>query len=146
MDRSLAPRSLQSLAAQWRVFGLLLVAFARRLVALDKSGVRGQAAEAERLSLWAGAALVQLNRQIALLSDVPKDAEAEHHFNHLKAMALALLALMMFAQKLRTDFVRRGKAAGHAMVSAACQHVLPFSQRDTGALIWARAVELLDPG
>lgn len=105
--------NLQKLALQWQVFGQLMVLFARRLVALKKMGERNASADAEQLALWAGAGLVQINRQILVLAENTLESECAEHFDHLKAIAVCLLALLMFAQKLRADFIKLGKAARH---------------------------------
>jgi len=142
MDIKLTSHTLPNLAAQWRVLALMLFAFARQLSALEKTGVRGKAAQAEQFGLWAGAALSQINRQIALLSDRELDEDETFHLNHMKGIALALLMMVMLAHKLHAGFLKLGKATARAMARGfAAPEVLEFA---TEAL--RGPVEILDPG
>lgn len=140
MDIKPASFSFQKLAADWYVFAKLLVLFAGRLVALEKTGARNCAAEAHQLQLMSGAALVQINRHITLLADVPRDKEEEGHLNHLKAMALALMTLMLLAQKLRGDFLKLGRRAGR-ILTARPIYMPALNGPRTVPAFW-----LLDPG
>ena len=142
MDAKPTPDKLQNLAAQWRVFAQLLVLYARRLVALKRAGAQNAAAEAEQLGLWAGAALAQINRQIVLMSSSEPEGESTEHLDHLKAIAICLLALLMFAQKLRADFIKLGRGLRSAGAGLAISPARLCTQ-DTGG---GRAVVLLDPG
>ena len=142
MDAKPNSHKLHTLAAQWRVFALLLVLYARRLVTLKRAGARNAAEEAEQLGLWAGAALVQINRQIVLMSESAPDGESADDLNHLKAIAICLLAFLMFAQKLRADFIKLGRglrsAGGGLAIAPAC-----LCTQDTHV---GPAFVLLDPG
>lgn len=117
MDIKPVAFSFQKLAADWYVLAKLLLLFTGRLVALEKTGARNCAAEAHQLQLMAGAALVQISRQITLLADAADDKEEEGHLNHLKAMALALMTLTLLAQKLRGDFLKLGRRLGWVFAS-----------------------------
>ena len=100
--------SLESLAARWRVFAMMLVAFARQITLAEKQGALGDVRKAELLEAVLYAALVQLSSEITAAANAPRRTRAEAAaFVYLKTAhaLLGVLALM----------VRRVKAALRAL-------------------------------
>ena len=95
-----APRTdSPDLATRWQMFAQLLVVLARQLLRLERQRAVGAHAKAEQLELCVRATLVTLNRQIAQHTD--HEGARDPALTHMRAIALALLALAMFLQGLR---------------------------------------------
>ena len=56
--------SLQMLAAQWRLLGMIAVAFSRQLLQFERSGDRRTYRRAQMLEAWLCAALGELTQQL----------------------------------------------------------------------------------
>jgi len=108
MEHSQTP--LFDLSQKWRLFGLMAVAIARRVAALERAGGGKAWAMASQLELWVRGAVFEINRQIATASEAgePATEDEAHALNHLKAIALSLLALALFLHGLKTRFTRQG--------------------------------------
>lgn len=100
----------QTLAAQWRALGLLLVLLARHVHAGKRLGRREAYAQAETLELWSRTAMCALTQQMTALSDHPPQTEDEASAHaHLTAIAVCLLGLAMLAAKMKAEL--KGLAA-----------------------------------
>ena len=114
-----APRTdSPDLATRWQMFGQLLVVLARQLLRLERQRAVSAHAKAEQLELCVRAALVTLNRQIAQQTD--HEGVRDPALTHMRAIALALLALAMFLQGLRARMrvsAGWGDEATHASIA-----------------------------
>ena len=92
--------TLQTLAAQWRMLGLMLVAYARKVSGLQHAAAGTAKLEAERLELWTRCMLAVLNRQVLALQASGRELSEDERqaLAHMKAMSLALLALAILAR------------------------------------------------
>ena len=110
MQTGSTPSRLMSVRARWQLFGLMAVVIARSLVRLERLGVGEAWAKADALELWVRGAVHLLNREIAEASAAgePDDPEAAGELAHMRAIAVALLALAMFLQSLKEQLPRKG--------------------------------------
>ena len=94
---------LQRLAAKWRVFGLLAVAFARLLRRYEEGHVHGTYEQAVQLELCVRTAQVRLLYELSeTLSVHPPQTEAEDAaLAQLRSLAVYLLALTCVIANIR---------------------------------------------
>jgi len=92
---------LQALAAKWRVFALLAVAFARLMRRYEDGRVQGAAAPAAELETCLRAAHILLWQDIAgaLEGGPPQTAEDEFALDYLRMVACALLMVIFVVQR-----------------------------------------------
>ena len=96
---------LPRLAAQWRLFGLMATAFARKILHADRRGARGTQAQAEMLEVCICAALVTLNQKIRCAQEMsaPRTPEENDAILRLQTIAVSLLRLVLLLRWLRAS-------------------------------------------
>ena len=128
MTYSNTPSSpLQACAQQWRVFGMMLVALARRVTMAHAQNARGEAVFAAMLEAQMYAALVQLSADIvrfgatgAKLSKADEDA-----LTYLKRVHALLCVMALTIRQLRSNLeaaaeMQAALAGAPVAISAAC--------------------------
>ena len=95
---------------KWRAVSLLLIAFARGLSRLEKTGGADAWAKTEELEITARAAAIHISWQLAELKDAPQPPNEEDAkaIEHLRFLGLAMLYLALVAQNIRRLLAGRG--------------------------------------
>lgn len=124
MKRAAAhPPSLQRLSLRWRLFGMMLVAFARQVSLAHKMRAAAGLHKAEWLEAAIYAALVELSADTVAAAQMPSrskaDDEALAFLNRVHSL-LGVMALLM--RQFKADFTRAaewwlGLSAGTAFTS-----------------------------
>ena len=117
---------------RWRIFVFLALAAARGLLRLQRAGSGQVWARADQLELITRAGFATLNDEIAEITAAgePETPEAAHALDHLRLLAICLLALALFLQSLKDRLPRKGagRFAGRAapvVLAAICFPPLP---------------------
>lgn len=122
------PRPFSALAAQWKLLGVMALAFARSCLRQQRSRQSDTREKLEMLEVWLRAALFQLPRDIARLKSahVPLCAEDEAALVQLYALTRALAAMYVLVQLLKAELARQAlwKRAG-SFTAPHTQQVMP---------------------
>ena len=102
---SASQQHLQALAARWRVFGMMLVAFARQTNLAHKMRAQVGAHKARLLEAALLAALVQLSADIsaAASQDNALNADNRRALSYLKTVYALLGVLALMTRQLKAD-------------------------------------------
>ena len=101
---------LLRLQRKWRAFGMMAVVFARALLRLERAGGWDAYRHAEDLEIRLRTAIIEIYRDIdeAEESSESQTEDEALALSHLRAIALALLGLVLFLQDLKARLPRKG--------------------------------------
>ena len=120
---SVSHTPMQALAAQWRVLGMMLVAFARQITLAHKMRAAAGERKAEALEAALFTALVQLSSDItaAALQEEELSADDQSALAYLKTVHALLGVLALMIRQIKVDLA--GAAERWAKLNVRVAHV-----------------------